>query len=100
MKCPISVYFVNVSLVHRLTKTILDLGCPLQRQGIIGEITEDACMVTTGNYGVAFGHLSIPMRHSHSPVETCDKRDIEQGMRSLIEMVDRFDSSLNLERGV
>lgn len=82
-----------------MEKTIKDLGLPLQRQTIIGEITEDAFMVTTGDYGVVFGHLSIPMRHSHSPIETCDKRDIEAGMRALIAMVDGFDSSLNLERG-
>ena len=63
------------------------------------EITEDAYGETTGDYGVVMGHLSIPMRHSHSPIETCDKRDIEAGMRALIEMVNRFDSSLNFERG-
>jgi putative aminopeptidase len=83
-----------------MEQTIKDLGIPFQRQTIIGEITEDAFMVTTGDYGVAMGHLSIPMRHSHSPIETCDKRDIEKGMQAIIEMVDRFDSSLNLERGI
>lgn len=79
--------------------TITDLGIPLQRQVIIGEITEDAYGETTGPYGVVMGHLSIPMRHSHSPIETCDKRDIEAGMRALIEMANRFDSSLNFARG-
>jgi len=82
-----------------MENTIEDLGIPIQRQTIIGEITEDAFMVTTGYYGVVMGHLSIPMRHSHSPIETCDKRDIENGMRALIEIVDRFDSSLNFKRG-
>jgi len=82
-----------------MENTITDLGIPLQRQTIIGEITEDAFMVTTGDYGVVMGHLSIPMRHSHSSIETCDKRDIENGMQALIEIVNRFDSSLNLERG-
>jgi len=82
-----------------MEKTIEDLGIPLQRQTIIGEITEDAFMVTTGDYGVVTGHLSIPMRYSHSPVETCDKRDIENGMRAIIGIVERFDSSLTLDRG-
>jgi putative aminopeptidase FrvX len=90
----------NPKLRRYMESTITDLNIPLQRQTIIGEITDDAFTLTLGDYGVAMGHLSIPMRHSHSPIETCDKRDIENGMKALIEIVKRFDGSLDLSRGV
>jgi len=90
----------NPKLRRFMEHTVQNLGIPLQRQTIIGEITDDAFTLTLGDYGVAMGHFSIPMRHSHSPIETCDKRDIENGINALIEMVDRFDSSLDLERGI
>lgn len=90
----------NPKLRRFMEKTITGLGMGLQRQTIIGEITDDAFTLTLGDYGVSMGHLSIPMRNSHSPIETCDKRDIVNGMKALIEIVDRFDGSLDLERGV
>jgi putative aminopeptidase FrvX len=90
----------NPKLRRHMEKTIEDLNIPLQRQTIIGEITDDAFTLTLGDYGVAMAHLSIPMRHSHSPIETCDKRDIENGMKALIEIVKGFNSSLDLSRGV
>ncbi len=80
--------------------TIEDLKIPYQRQTIIGEITDDAFTLVLGKYGVAMAHLSIPMRYSHSPIETADLRDIEAGIRVVNEVVDRFDSSVRLERGV
>jgi putative aminopeptidase FrvX len=82
-----------------IERTIEELKIPYQRQTIIGEITDDAFTLVLGKYGVAMAHLSIPMRYSHSPVETADLRDIEAGIRIINEVVDRFDSSLSLERG-
>lgn len=82
-----------------IEKTIEDLGIPYQRQTIIGEITDDAFTLVLGKYGVAMAHLSIPMRYSHSPVETSDIRDIEAGIRIITEVTDRFNHSVNLKRG-
>lgn len=90
----------NPKLRRYMEGTIEGMGIPLQRQTIIGEITDDAFTLTLGDYGVAMGHLSIPMRHSHSPIETCDKRDIENGMAAIIEIVKNFNGSLDLSRGV
>jgi putative aminopeptidase FrvX len=75
------------------------MNLPYQRQTIIGEITDDAFTLVLGKRGVAMGHLSIPMRYSHSPVETSDLRDIEVGIRIIQELVGRFDRTLNLRRG-
>ena len=83
-----------------IEQTIEDLKIPYQRQTIIGEITDDAFTVVLGKYGVAMAHLSIPMRYSHSPIETSDIRDIEAGIKIITEVVSRFDHTLDLKRGV
>jgi putative aminopeptidase FrvX len=82
-----------------IEKTIEDLGICYQRQTIIGEITDDAFTLVLGKYGVAMAHLSIPMRYSHSPIETSDIRDIEAGIRIMTEVTNRFNHSVNLKRG-
>ena len=76
------------------------MNIPFQRQVIIGEITDDAFTLVLGKKGVAMAHLSIPMRYSHSPIETCDLRDIDAGMIVMREFVKRFDRSLDLRRGI
>jgi len=90
----------NPGLRRFIEETLEDMDIDYQRQTIIGEITDDAFALGLGDYGVAMAHLSIPMRHSHSPIETCDKRDIESGISALIEIVQKFDSSVHLERGI
>lgn len=76
-----------------------ELHMPYQRQTIIGEITDDAFTLVLGKLGCAMTHISIPMRYSHSPVETSDLRDIEAGIRLVLEIADRFDHTLDLRRG-
>jgi putative aminopeptidase len=90
----------NPKLRMFIEHTIEDLNIPYQRQTIIGEITDDAFTLGLGNYGVAMAHLSIPMRYSHSPIETCDIRDIENGMKVIKEVVKRFDRQIDLKRGL
>jgi putative aminopeptidase FrvX len=72
---------------------------PYQRQTIIGEVTDDAFTLVLGKQGVAMAHLSIPMRYSHSPIETSDLRDIEAGIWLVKEIASRFDHHLDLRRG-
>jgi putative aminopeptidase FrvX len=83
-----------------LERTLEELDIPYQRQTIIGEVTDDAFTLVLGKYGVAMAHISIPMRYSHSPIETSDLRDIEAGIRLVKEIVDRFDHTLDLRRGI
>lgn len=89
----------NPKLRMFIERTIEGLQIPYQRQTIIGEITDDAFTLGLGRYGVAMAHLSIPMRYSHSPIETCDIRDIEAGITILKEIVKRFDNTIDLKRG-
>jgi len=83
-----------------IERTIEDLHIPYQRQTIIGEITDDAFTLVLGKRGVAMAHLSIPMRYSHSPIETCDIRDLEAGITVMKEVVKRFDHTVDLKRGI
>jgi putative aminopeptidase FrvX len=83
-----------------IERILEELDIPYQRQTIIGEITDDAFTLTLGKYGVAMAHISIPMRYSHSPIETSDLRDIEAGIRLVREIAHRFDQTLDLRRGI
>jgi len=90
----------NPKLRRFMEMTAEDLNIPYQREVIIGVITDDAFSQLAGKEGTAVAHLSIPIRYSHSPVETADLRDIEAGAVLLNEIVRRFDRRLDLRRGV
>jgi putative aminopeptidase FrvX len=90
----------NPKLRRLIEDTLVSLDIPFQRQTIIGEVTDDAYSLVLGRYGVAMGHISIPMRYSHSPIETSDLRDIEAGIRLVKAIADRFDRTIDLRRGL
>ncbi len=90
----------NPGLRLFIERTFEELKIPYQRQTIIGEITDDAFTLVLGKQGVAMAHLSIPMRYSHSPIETSDLRDIEAGIRIITEVVSRFGSNVPIARGL
>lgn len=90
----------NPKLRQYMEVTMQDLEIPFQREVIIGEITDDAFSQLSGTQGTAMAHLSIPMRYSHSPIETSDVRDIEAGVKALNAIVSGFDSRVDLRRGV
>jgi putative aminopeptidase FrvX len=83
-----------------MEKTLDELGIPWQRDIVLGVITDDAFTLMSGTQGTAMAHFSIPMRYSHSPVETSDIRDIEAGIKALNTIVGKFDHNLDLRRGV
>jgi putative aminopeptidase FrvX len=89
----------NPKLRLFIEHTLEDLGIPYQLQTIIGEVTDDAYTLVLGRYGIAMAHISIPMRYSHSPIETSDLRDIEAGLRLVTELAGRFDQRVDLSRG-
>lgn len=89
----------NPKLRLFMENTMTSMNVPFQRQVIIGEITDDAFTLVLGRYGVAMAHLSIPMRYSHSPIETCDLGDIEAAVSVMKEVINRFDHTVDLSRG-
>ena len=90
----------NPNLTLLIEHTLEELHMPYQLQTIIGEVTDDGYTLVLGRYGVAMAHISIPMRYSHSPIETSDLRDIEAGIRLVKEIADRFDQHVDLSRGI
>ncbi len=80
--------------------TLNELKIPWQRDISLGVITDDAFTLMAGTEGISMAHLAIPMRYSHSPIETCDLCDIDAGIKALNTMVSKFDKSVDLRRGI
>ena len=90
----------NPKLRLFIENTLDEMGIPWQRDIVLGVITDDAFTLMAGTQGTAMAHFSIPMRYSHSPIETSDIRDIEAGIKALNTFVSKFDHKLDLRRGV
>jgi putative aminopeptidase FrvX len=76
-----------------------ELDIPLQREVIIGVITDPAFQLYLGDQGQVIAGFSIPHRYSHSSISACHERDIAQSIE-LLEVVSRdFSPSLDLSRG-
>jgi putative aminopeptidase FrvX len=89
----------NPPLRRFMENTLDELGMPWQRDIVIGVITDDAFTIMAGTQGTAMAHLAIPMRYSHSPIETADLNDIVAGIKALNTIVSKFDHTLDLSRG-
>jgi len=89
----------NPKLRMYMEKALADEGIPFQREVIIGVITDDAFTQMSGTQGTAMAHFSIPMRYSHSPVETANIHDIELSIKGIKSIVDNFDEKVDLSRG-
>jgi len=90
----------NPQLRLFMEKTLDGMGIPWQRDIVLGVITDDAFTLMSGTQGTAMAHFSVPMRYSHSPIETADVRDIEAAIKALNTIVGKFDHNLDLRRGV
>jgi len=89
----------NPKLCRFIEKTAENLDMVLQRDVGIGVITDDAFTQLTGTEGVPMAHISIPLRYTHSPIETVDIRDIDDCIKLLCKIACKFDSGINLCRG-
>ena len=67
---------------------------------MLGVITDDAFTQLTGTEGVAMAHISVPLRYTHSPVETIDLRDLSATTDLCCAIAKRFDDTVDLSRGV
>ena len=71
----------------------------LQREVIIGVITDPAFQLYVGSKGYVIAGLSVPQRYSHAPIQMCHESDIVETIR-LVEAVARaFTPDLDLSRG-
>jgi putative aminopeptidase FrvX len=77
-----------------------EIHIPYQREVIVGVITDDAFTQLSGVEGVATAHISIPLRYTHSPVETANIQDIEYASLLLNETISRYSKKVSINRGI
>jgi putative aminopeptidase FrvX len=71
-----------------------------QADVVLGVITDDAFTQLSGSEGVAMAHISVPLRYTHSPVETLDLRDLSSTVDLCFAIARYFDDKVELRRGV
>lgn len=84
-------------LVKLATGTAEALQIPLQRFAALGILTDSSYLQLEGQ-GIATIDLGFPARYTHTPVEVCDVKDIEQLAVLVSTMAGKIDSRFSLNR--
>ena len=74
-------------------------GIPLQREVIVGVITDPAFQLYLGEKGYVIAGISIPTRYSHSAIQMCHTIGTEQTIQLLSAVVNSFSPEIDLSRG-
>jgi putative aminopeptidase len=85
------------ALVGLFEKTAEDLNLHLQKSAHIGCLTDSSYVQLVGQ-GVAAIDLGFPMRYSHSSLELCDLRDLEQLTALLVDGIGSIGPDFSLDR--
>lgn len=72
---------------------------PLQREVIVGVITDPAFQLYLDDKGYVIAGLSIPHRYSHASIQMCHETDIAQTIRLVESAARSFTPELDLSRG-
>jgi len=72
---------------------------PLQREVIVGVITDPAFQLYLGDSGYVIAGLSIPHRYSHASTQMCHELDIIQAVRLVDATARSFAPEVDLSRG-
>ena len=86
------------ALVRRVQEAASEAGLPLQRSAQTGVLT-DLSYVQLQGHGVACVDLGFPMRYSHSALEVCDLRDLEQLVTLLEATLARIGPDFDMTEG-
>lgn len=89
----------NPKLNRFIEKTAKENGIAVQKEVIIGVITDDAFTQHVGTEGIPMAHLSIPLRYTHSPAEAASLKDIDATTKLLIKIAEGFTADTDLNRG-
>jgi len=76
-----------------------DLDIPLQREVIVGVITDPAFQLYLGEKGQVIAGISIPQRYTHASISACHEKDIAQTIDLLGAAAQGFSPELDLRRG-
>ena len=72
---------------------------PLQREVIVGVITDPAFQLYLGERGYVIAGLSIPQRYSHAAIQMCHEEDIRQAITLIKSIAKGFSPHIDLSRG-
>ena len=86
------------ALVRAVEQAAAELGAELQYQALIGVITDAAFLPMASAEGIAAVDIGVPVRYTHSPVETAQLSDLSAVIDLLHELMLRA-GTLELERG-
>lgn len=91
--------FSSPKLRRFLEKVAEEIDVPLQREVIIGVITDPAFQLYLGEKGYIIAGLSIPHRYSHSSISMCHEIDILQTIELTRAAAARINPQVDLSRG-
>jgi putative aminopeptidase FrvX len=91
--------FSSPKLRRFIESYALETSIPLQREVIVGVITDPAFQLYLGDQGNVIAGLSIPHRYSHSSISACHQVDIGQTIELLDKTTRGFSPDLDLSRG-
>lgn len=91
--------FSSPKLRRLIEKTAAQEDLPLQREVIVGVITDPAFQLYLGEQGYVIAALSIPHRYSHASIQMCHKKDIEQTAQLVQAVALTFNPEVDLRRG-
>ena len=87
------------ALVGSLQQAAARVGVPLHRNVTFGGLT-DASYVQLVRDGIACVDVGFPARYTHTPIETCDVRDVAGLVAVLSGWFDGLSAEFSLERGM
>ena len=70
---------------------------PLQKSAHVGALTDSSYVQLVGE-GVAAIDVGFPVRYTHSSLEVCDLRDLEDLTQLLVAAISRIDQKFSLDR--
>lgn len=91
--------FSSPKLRRFIEKAAKEGQIPLQREVMVGMITDPAFQLYLGERGYTIAALSIPQRNTHASISTCHEDDIQQTIDLLEACTYAFSPALDLSRG-
>lgn len=85
------------AMVKLFERSAARLGMNLQRSAHTGALTDSSYVQLVGE-GVASIDVGFPMRYSHSSLEVCDLRDLEQLTQLVVEAIASIDAGFSFDR--
>jgi putative aminopeptidase FrvX len=85
-------------IARLIRDTAADENIPLQRNAMVGLLTDASYVQLVGAGGVPAVDLGIPVRYTHTPIETCRLSDVEQLVSLVWAVVERIGPGFELTR--